>query len=100
MQEAIGRAGAPIDGGRSAAERVMVEARSVSKHFGGGDQVVKALRAGGLPTTEEKPVPSKIFGPRGLFATRAEKAVQREWDEYYAAQGDSGRGSRHEKVST
>ena len=61
---------------------------------------VKALRSGGLPTTEEKPVPSKIFGPRGLFATRAEKAVQREWDEYYAAHGDSGRGSRHEKVST
>ena len=49
MQEAIGRAGAPTDGGRGAAdrvaERVMVEARAVSKHFGGGDQVVKALDA-------------------------------------------------------
>ena len=56
---------------------------------------VKAVRAGGLPTTEEKPVPSKIFGPRGLFPTRAEKAVQREWDEYDAAQGISARSSGH-----
>ncbi|WP_454175089.1 carbon starvation CstA family protein [Gordonia sputi] len=56
---------------------------------------IKAVRAGGLPTTEEKPVPSKIFGPRGLFPTRAEKAVQREWDEYNAAHGISARSSGH-----
>ncbi|MYR04918.1 carbon starvation protein A [Gordonia sp. SID5947] len=46
---------------------------------------VRALRQGGMPTTEEDPVPSKIFGPRGLIATPAEKSVQREWDEYLAA---------------
>ncbi|NDZ93989.1 carbon starvation protein A [Streptomyces sp. SID6673] len=45
----------------------------------------RALRLGGMPTTEEEPVPSTIFGPRGLITTPTEKRVQREWDEYLAA---------------
>ena len=46
MQEAIGRAGTPINGGSAqSGSRVMVEARAVSKHFGSGEQVVKALDA-------------------------------------------------------
>ncbi|MEP9394334.1 carbon starvation CstA family protein [Gordonia sp. VNQ95] len=42
--------------------------------------MVKAWRRGGLPTTEEKPVPSRIFGPRGLITTAPEREVQHEWD--------------------
>ncbi|WP_068425699.1 carbon starvation CstA family protein [Piscicoccus intestinalis] len=39
----------------------------------------KALRAGGLPTSEEEPVPSRIFAPRSFVATPAEKEVLQEW---------------------
>lgn len=44
----------------------------------------RALQRGGLPTTEDEPVDSAIFGPRGLIATPAEKQIQKEWDEFYA----------------
>ncbi len=40
---------------------------------------LKAIRAGGLPTTEEPDVPSKIFAPRSFIATKAEKEVLAEW---------------------
>jgi carbon starvation protein len=43
---------------------------------------VKAIRAGGLPTTEDTPVDSKIFAPSGLIATPTEKEIEREWAEY------------------
>lgn len=43
---------------------------------------VKAIRNGGLPTTEDKAIPSKIFAPSGLIATPTEKEVEREWAEY------------------
>ncbi|MGV9713588.1 carbon starvation CstA family protein [Gordonia sp. NPDC003424] len=46
---------------------------------------IRALQRGGLPTTEEEPIDSHIFGPDGLITTPAEKRVQKEWDEYYAA---------------
>ncbi|MFW0787294.1 carbon starvation CstA family protein [Gordonia sp. CPCC 206044] len=46
---------------------------------------IKAIRAGGLPTTEDEPVPSKIFGPRGLIPTAAEREVQKEWDDLGAS---------------
>ncbi|MGV9840232.1 carbon starvation CstA family protein, partial [Nocardia niigatensis] len=42
--------------------------------------IVKAIRAGGGETTESPEVPSKIFGPSGFLATKAEKEVQQEWD--------------------
>ena len=41
--------------------------------------MVKAARAGGLPTSEAEDVPSKIFAPRGFRATPAEQAVLDEW---------------------
>jgi carbon starvation protein len=43
---------------------------------------IKAIRAGGLPTTEDEPVESKIFAPSGLIATPAEKKIEREWVEF------------------
>ncbi|MQY28538.1 carbon starvation CstA family protein [Nocardia aurantia] len=42
---------------------------------------VRALRNGGGATTETAEVPSKIFGPTGFAATKAEREVQQEWDE-------------------
>ena len=41
---------------------------------------IRAIRGGGRPLAEETPVPSKIFGPSSLFATAAEKEVQKQWD--------------------
>lgn len=40
---------------------------------------VKALRKGGLPTSEVEPVPSNIFAPKGFVASAAEKKVLAEW---------------------
>lgn len=40
----------------------------------------KAIRAGGLPSSEEADVPSKLFAPSGFLPTEAEKSVQAEWD--------------------
>ena len=42
---------------------------------------VRALRAGGLPTTEVPAVPSRIVAPADFFATAEEKAAVREWEE-------------------
>ncbi len=42
---------------------------------------VKAVRAGGLPTTEEPDVPSRIFAPKSFIATPAEREVLAEWQE-------------------
>ncbi|WP_280272673.1 carbon starvation CstA family protein [Nocardia wallacei] len=42
---------------------------------------VQALRKGGGPTTESPESPSKIFGPSGFLASKAEKEVQRKWEE-------------------
>ena len=41
---------------------------------------VRALRGRGVTVAEEPPVPSKMFGPSQLFATQAEKEVQKQWD--------------------
>jgi carbon starvation protein len=35
--------------------------------------IARALRAGGLPTTEEPPVPSKLVEPSGLIPTAEER---------------------------
>jgi len=40
---------------------------------------VRAVRAGGLPTSEEPDTPSRIFAPRSFLATPAEKEVLAEW---------------------
>ena len=40
---------------------------------------VKAIRAGGLPTSEAEGKPSRIFAPRGFVPTPAERAVLEEW---------------------
>lgn len=43
--------------------------------------VIRSLRGtGGTPTTEDEPVPSRIFGPSGLIMTKPEKEVARQWD--------------------
>lgn len=41
----------------------------------------KAIRAGGLPVSEDEDVPSKIFAPKSFVATPAEKEVLAEWKE-------------------
>ncbi|OBE99123.1 carbon starvation protein CstA [Mycolicibacterium elephantis] len=42
--------------------------------------VWRALRGAAPPTTEHEPVPSRIFAPSGLIATKHEKEVQKQWD--------------------
>ncbi|MET9485768.1 carbon starvation CstA family protein [Nocardia sp. NPDC006630] len=42
---------------------------------------IRALRKGGGETTESPEQPSKIFGPSSFLATKAEKEVQKEWDD-------------------
>ncbi|BBY16889.1 carbon starvation CstA family protein [Mycolicibacterium litorale] len=41
---------------------------------------VRALRGTAPPTTEDEPLPSRIFGPSGLHTTAREKEVQKQWD--------------------
>ncbi|RAV14591.1 carbon starvation protein A [Mycolicibacterium sp. GF69] len=42
--------------------------------------VIRTLRGTALPTTEDEPVPSRIFGPAGLITTKPEKEVAKQWD--------------------
>ena len=42
--------------------------------------MVRSIRVGGLPTSEDPTIESHLFAPNGLMATPAEKAVQAEWD--------------------
>ncbi len=41
---------------------------------------VRSIRGRGRPLAAENPVASRIFGPSHLFATPAEKEVQKQWD--------------------
>ncbi|HEX2214601.1 MAG TPA: carbon starvation CstA family protein, partial [Mycobacterium sp.] len=41
---------------------------------------IRALRGTAPPATEDEPVPSHIFAPSGLIATKPEKEVQKQWD--------------------
>jgi carbon starvation protein len=41
---------------------------------------MRAIRGGGSSSTEDEPIPSRIFGPSGLITTKAEKEVLKEWD--------------------
>ena len=45
---------------------------------------IKAIRSGTATTMEVEPVPSRIFGPRGLISSPAEREVQHEWDRLVA----------------
>ncbi|MCU1643260.1 MAG: Carbon starvation protein like protein [Nocardia sp.] len=45
---------------------------------------IRALRKGGGESTESPEQPSKIFGPSSFLATKAEKEVQKEWDDLVA----------------
>ncbi|MCR2828157.1 carbon starvation CstA family protein, partial [Microbacterium sp. zg.Y909] len=42
---------------------------------------VKAVRAGGGDDHEDPPVPSRRFAPAGFIATKAEREIEREWEE-------------------
>ncbi len=55
---------------------------------------VKAIRAGGLPTTEVPATPSDIVAPSDFFATTEEKVAVREWEASHDRVGAMGRGDR------
>jgi carbon starvation protein len=42
--------------------------------------ICKAIGGGGIPLSEDSPVPSSIFAPAGILATPGERAVQRQWE--------------------
>lgn len=52
--------------------------------------VVRSVRAGGLPTTEEPDEPSRLFAPRGLVPTAAEREVEELWDAHARARAGTG----------
>lgn len=56
---------------------------------------VRALRGRGVTVAEEPPVPSKMFGPSQLFATQAEKEVQKQWDALETPHARSAGTSAH-----
>jgi carbon starvation protein len=57
--------------------------------------IVRAVRAGGLPTTEEPAVPSRIVEPAGLIPTAEEKRAIAEHERLVGA--GAGRGSQAEE---
>ncbi|KUI00864.1 carbon starvation CstA family protein [Mycobacterium sp. IS-3022] len=57
--------------------------------------VIRAVRGTALPSTEDEPVPSRLFGPRGLIMTKPEKEVQKQWDALSKSHASSvGTGAR------
>lgn len=44
-------------------------------------RTIKALQNGGGINTEDPAVPSRIFGGSGIWSTKAEKRIQKQWDE-------------------
>jgi carbon starvation protein len=57
---------------------------------------LRAIRGQGRPLATQDPVPSRIFGPSGLFATPVEKEVLQQWD----ALATSRAGSAAKSVGT
>lgn len=57
--------------------------------------VVRTLRGTPSPTTEDEPVPSRIFAPSGLLMTKPEKEVQKQWDALPQAHAESVRTGAH-----
>jgi carbon starvation protein len=41
--------------------------------------IFKAIRGGGMPLSEDEPVPSKMFAPSGMVSTAEERKVLRQW---------------------
>ena len=41
--------------------------------------IFKVIRGGGIPLTEDEPVPSKMFAPSGMVSTAEERKVLRQW---------------------
>lgn len=56
---------------------------------------LRAVRGSDVALTEDEPVPSRIFGPSGLISTKAEKEVQKQWDELPNARATSVGTGRH-----
>ena len=46
-------------------------------------RTVQALRGHNIINTEDPAKPSHLFAPNGLVASKAEKDLQAEWDEFY-----------------
>ena len=46
-------------------------------------RTVQALRGHNIINTEDPAKPSHLFAPSGLIASKAEKDLQAEWDEFY-----------------
>ena len=57
--------------------------------------ITKAIRAGGLPTTEEPAVPSKLVEPAGIIPTAEEKREIAEHERLVGA--GSGRSEAEEQ---
>jgi carbon starvation protein len=55
---------------------------------------VRAIRAGGLPTTEVPATPSDIVAPSDFFATKEEKEAVRQWEASHDRVGAMGGGDR------
>ncbi|WP_137146995.1 carbon starvation CstA family protein [Mycolicibacterium sp. CR10] len=60
---------------------------------------LRVIRGQSQPTSEDDPVPSRIFAPSGMLATAAEKEVQKQWDALPRAQeaspvSSAGTGNR------
>ena len=47
---------------------------------------VRAIRAGGGDSHEDAPVASRRFAPQGFFASKAERELERRWEQLPAAQ--------------
>ncbi|OBB37449.1 carbon starvation CstA family protein [Mycobacterium sp. 852002-51961_SCH5331710] len=61
--------------------------------------VIRTLRGYASPTTEDEPVPSRIFGPSGLIMTKPEKEVQKQWDELAKSHAKSVRAGAHSSAT-
>lgn len=48
---------------------------------------IKSIRSGPMETTEAPFVPTKHFAPAGLIATKAEREVEAQWEEYRREHG-------------
>jgi carbon starvation protein len=49
--------------------------------FGAGlIMVMRVLRGGGTPLTEDEAVASRLFAPSGLMPSKVEREVQKQWD--------------------
>jgi carbon starvation protein len=53
---------------------------------------LKALRGATVALSEDEPVASRIFAPSGMIPTKAEKEVQKQWDEL--PPGHNGQAAR------